>query len=82
MDRTTLTRNLEVMQKQGLVNVSPGEDKRTRIVSITESGISTLLEAYPLWLSAQTQIAESMQDERMERFLSDIHELIQFTQKT
>lgn len=81
MDRTTLTRNLEVMQKQGLVNVSPGEDRRTRVVSITEQGLSILLEAYPLWLNAQSQIAEAMQSERMERFLSDINELIEITQK-
>ena len=27
MDRTTLSRNLEVMEKQGLVSVTPGEDR-------------------------------------------------------
>ncbi len=30
MDRTTLTRNLELLQKQGLIEVASGEDRRTR----------------------------------------------------
>ena len=81
MDRTTLTRNLEVMEKQGLVNVSEGEDRRTRIVSITEKGLATLLEAYPLWHKAQEHIADTMQDRRMENLLADIDELIKITQK-
>lgn len=81
MDRTTLTRNLEVMERQGLVDVAPGEDKRTRIVSITDKGLAILQEAYPMWLEAQDQITTAMQSGRMERFLSDIHELIKITQQ-
>ncbi|MFA6163680.1 MAG: MarR family winged helix-turn-helix transcriptional regulator [Methylobacter sp.] len=81
MDRTTLTRNLEVMEKQGLVDVSPGEDRRTRIVSITEQGSAILLKAYPLWLQAQTQIANTMQSERMDQLMAGISELIDITKQ-
>jgi len=69
------------MEKQGLVDVSPGEDRRTRIVSITEQGSEILLKAYPLWLQAQTQIANAMQSERMGQLMAGISELIDITKQ-
>ncbi len=60
IDRTTLTRNLEILGKQGLILVSPGEDRRTRMVAITEEGQKTLSNALPMWRKAQERIMESM----------------------
>jgi DNA-binding MarR family transcriptional regulator len=80
MDRTTLTRNLEVMEKQGLVNVAPGEDRRTRWVTITESGFVVLSEAYPLWQQAQAKIKESMGDERLQSLMAALSALIEVSQ--
>ncbi|MEQ1560640.1 MAG: MarR family winged helix-turn-helix transcriptional regulator [Methyloglobulus sp.] len=80
MDRTTLSRNLEVMEKQGLVNVAPGEDRRTRWVTITEPGSAVLLEAYPLWQQAQAKIRESMGEERLQVLMADLSALIDVSQ--
>src|SRR4051812_38930012 len=35
MDRTTLKRNLELLERAGLVRIQPGEDARVREVSLT-----------------------------------------------
>ena len=80
MDRTTLSRNLEVMEKQGLVSVTPGEDRRTRKVMITEMGSAVLLEAYPLWQQAQAKIRESMGEERLQALMADLSALIEISQ--
>jgi DNA-binding MarR family transcriptional regulator len=80
MDRTTLSRNLEVMEKQGLVNVAPGEDRRTRKVAITEAGSKVLLEAYPLWQQAQAKIRESMGEERLQALMAALSALIEVSQ--
>lgn len=80
MDRTTLTRNLEVMEKQELVNVAPGEDRRTRLVTITETGAKVLSDAYPLWQQAQTKIREYMGEERLQVLMTDLSELIEASQ--
>ncbi len=80
MDRTTLSRNLEVMEKQGFVNVAPGEDRRTRWVTITESGSAVLLEAYPLWQQAQAKIRESMGEERLQALMAALSALIEVSQ--
>src|ERR687885_698919 len=37
-DRTTLSRNLAILEERGLVRVQPGEDARVRVVELTEAG--------------------------------------------
>lgn len=72
MDRTTLARNLEVLQRDGLVRVQPGEDARVREVAITRAGVARLEEAFPRWRHAQRSIARSLGARRMERMLADL----------
>ena len=33
MDRTTLTRNLQILEKRRLIEIKPGEDRREREVT-------------------------------------------------
>lgn len=72
MDRTTLARNLEVLQRDGLVRVQPGADARVREVEITGAGVARLEEAFPRWQRAQRSIAGSLGARRMERMLADL----------
>ena len=72
MDRTTLTRNLRPLMKEGLIAVQPGKDRRVREVSLTEDGRRALDEAFPLWQKAQAQIAERLGSDRMEHLLGDL----------
>ena len=58
MDRTTLTRNLEPLERDGLVALRPGPDRRVKLAAITEKGRKALAAAMPLWREAQRQIAE------------------------
>ena len=58
MDRTSVTRLLKPLRASGLINVSKGKDKRTRVMSLTERGRQTLLDAIPLWESAQASVIE------------------------
>jgi DNA-binding MarR family transcriptional regulator len=49
MDRTTLTRNLAPLERDGLIEIVAGTDRRTRSVAITSSGRTLLNETLPLW---------------------------------
>lgn len=80
MDRTTLTRNLEVMEKQGLVSVAPGEDRRTRQVTITETGTKVLLEAYPLWQQAQAKLRDNLGEDQLQALMAGLTSLIAVSQ--
>jgi len=57
LDRTTLTRDLCPLARRGLVSVEPGEDRRTRVVRLTDDGGARVAEAYPRWREAQRAAA-------------------------
>jgi DNA-binding MarR family transcriptional regulator len=71
-DRTTLARNLEVLQRDGLVRVQAGEDARVREVALTRAGIAKLEEAFPYWREAQRSIGRRLGAQRMDRMLADL----------
>ena len=62
MDRTTLTRNLSVLERQDLIKISSGKDNRTRIVVITHKGRTALAKAIPLWNEVQSKVKQQMGD--------------------
>lgn len=53
LDRATLGHNLRPLEAQGLVTLTAGEDRRSRLVALTESGQRKLREAWPAWRQAQ-----------------------------
>jgi len=57
-DRTTLTRNLIVVERDGLVTVRVGDDSRSRLVALTKAGRAALDRATPLWAGAQAELAK------------------------
>lgn len=59
LERTTMTRNLQLLERNGLVQVT-NTDGRTRSVTVTETGIARLAEAMPLWESAQAALREKL----------------------
>src|SRR3954451_1408808 len=64
IDRTTLTRNLAPLERDGLVTVAAGADRRTRVVRITEAGRAALKRAFPYWRTAQEQMLAGLGAER------------------
>lgn len=80
MDRTTLTRNLKPLEKQGLIRVTPGEDQRTRVVIITQQGSKSFNNALPLWKKAQSHIVEKLGKDRWMLMMTDLKEVISMTQ--
>ena len=76
MDRTTLTRNLKPLQKQGLLQVVPGRDRRTRAVTLTAAGEKKLEQALPLWEQAQHTVVEGLGQERFAGLLGDLQQTV------
>ena len=72
MDRTTLSRNLEVLVKQHMVHIEEGEDRRMRQVHLTQEGEQALRRALPLWQEAQARIEHALGRERFDGLLTDL----------
>jgi DNA-binding MarR family transcriptional regulator len=62
LDQTTVTRNLQLLETNGLVTIREGADRREKLGKITDAGKELLEEARPAWARAQ---------KRMQRILPD-----------
>ena len=58
MDRTTLTRGLNILIKDGLIDQKKSKDSRKKIMILTQKGSETLDKAIPLWLEEEHQILD------------------------
>ena len=81
MDRTTLTRNLRPLEKQGLLGIRSGKDRREREVSITRRGQVVLAKGYPLWKKAQGKVIKGLGQERVNRLLKDLSAVVNVAQQ-
>ena len=70
IERTSLTRNLKLIEKNGFIKTRTGEDARSRIVEITAAGGEKLEEAQVLWKNIQSRIVKNFGEERF-AFLRD-----------
>ena len=65
MDRTTLGRNIQPLQRDGLIEVVPGaEDRRRRELRLTEKGLRLHREGMAHWQEAQDRFNTVFGDER------------------
>src|ERR1700676_3519395 len=53
VERTTLTRNLALIERAGWVEIRAGEDARSRVVAVTKKGRNAIAAALPAWRKAQ-----------------------------
>ena len=53
LERTTLTRNLRPLLRDGLVIVEDGDDRRVHRIAVTTKGVEAARKAFPLWRKAQ-----------------------------
>ena len=58
MDRTTLTRALNILIKEALIEQTKNKDSRKKIMKLTEKGHKVLDKAIPLWIEAENQILD------------------------
>jgi DNA-binding MarR family transcriptional regulator len=63
VDRTTLTRNLGLLEASGLIEVARGDDLRERIISIAKAGDAVLVAAFPIWTATQRRLRLKIGDQ-------------------
>lgn len=60
MEQTTLTRNLKPLIRDGYISVSPGEDQRVKLLSLSSSGKKLLSRATIRWQQAQSEVKREL----------------------
>jgi DNA-binding MarR family transcriptional regulator len=76
IDRTTLTRNLTLLEHRGLVAIAKGDDQRTRLVTLTNQGREALMKSLPLWEQAQTRIVSGLGRAHWNTLLSGLSDVV------
>ena len=64
IERTTLTRNLQVLRRDGLLKLGTGVDARSKTVALTPKGRRRLEAALPLWSAAQKSVLQGFGGKR------------------
>jgi DNA-binding MarR family transcriptional regulator len=72
MDRSTLTRNLRPLEKEGLIVLGQEGRHRSRALEVTKAGRARMRAALPLWTKAQA----ALKAELGERNWNNIHGML------
>ncbi|HWQ29114.1 MAG TPA: MarR family transcriptional regulator [Dehalococcoidia bacterium] len=56
VERTTLSRSVALLVRNGWITVARSRDARERLLRITDAGRARLEEAFPAWEEAQQQV--------------------------
>src|SRR6516165_9790064 len=75
LDETTLTRNLRPLLEAGWVAIDTGEDRREKLVSLTDAGAAKLREARPTWERAQERMQSRLPKTDWSRLLALLPDL-------
>jgi DNA-binding MarR family transcriptional regulator len=83
IDRTTLTRNLNVLQNRGLVKIKgSSNDKGKKDIVITTKGKELLAKAFPLWEKAQRTVIQKFGNNDYNDMLSELSKIIKLIEYT
>jgi DNA-binding MarR family transcriptional regulator len=75
LDETTLTRNLRPLIDAGWVTIAPGEDRREKLIRLTDAGAAKLREARPAWERAQARLRSRLPEATWSTLLDLLPEL-------
>ncbi len=60
LERTTLTRNLRPLERDGFIEVTKGSDRRARAVHVTEAGRRLYKATFPKWQAVENRFRDGM----------------------
>ena len=75
MDRTTLSRNLSLLERKGLVSTSPAARGNGRIGAVTPAGRKIIEDARPAWRTGQAELRDALTGPDFETVLAGLQQL-------
>lgn len=75
LERTTLVRNLKILEKMDLVSMNTEKNSQARLVHLTEKGLQSLEIAVHYWNQAQQQLQELLSEEEIRIFKGTLQKI-------
>ncbi len=76
IDQSTLARNLITVEKQRLVSVKAGKNRREKIITLSKKGEQRLVKSFPLWRKAQGGLLGELGPERWKHIRSELSDVV------
>ncbi len=74
-ERTTVTRNLNLLVKRGLIERAQEDDRRVNAMRLTRKGHAVYQQALPLWEDAQVSAMRRVKDVDASQLLTSLKKL-------
>jgi len=75
MDRSTLSRNLTLLERRGLVTTAPAERGNGRVSALSEAGNKVLAAAIPQWRAQQATLRGALDDPEFTTVIASLRQL-------
>lgn len=75
MDRTTLTRNLRILERDGLVEQVLADDARLRLYALTQEGKTVVFNARSQWEACQSEFLGRFGEKRWNALRAELRAL-------
>jgi DNA-binding MarR family transcriptional regulator len=79
IDQSTLARNIVTVEKQKLVNVKGGKNRREKLITLSKKGEKKLADSFPLWKKAQSGLVRKYGPERWKNTQKDLNSVAALT---
>jgi DNA-binding MarR family transcriptional regulator len=79
IDQSTLARNLITVEKQKLVSVKTGKNRREKLITLTKKGEHKVEKSFPLWKKAQGRLVGGIGAERWREIQNELRDVVGVT---
>jgi len=76
-DRTTVTRNIKPLARDGYIKVQTGVDRRSKEIVVTEKGKAIADKAMGIWKKYNDKIIKKMGKARIDKLCKDLSEMLE-----
>jgi len=73
LDRSTVSRNVKVLEKMTLVAMQSGQDQRESVVALSDAGRQILRDGAPLWDGVQVAIEDKLGEKATAQLTALLH---------
>jgi len=75
MDSTTLTRTLQIMDREGWIAERRGQDRRERRLRLARAGQTQFKRALPVWERVQSRLRRQLGEQAWKNLLDITHQV-------
>jgi DNA-binding MarR family transcriptional regulator len=81
IDQSTLARNLVTVEKQKLVGVKTGKNRREKLITLTKKGEQKVVKSFPLWKKAQGRLVGGLGAEHWKNIQRELADVVSATKE-